>query len=115
MLYCRPILHRPSHDEEVNETNLCKLSMKMMGAWLLGNDESVQFAEQTHIVLVDHIMSQLVRNILLSRPALLPLTALSLPSLPQCQWQKLTKTSVKLLRTTDSNNRYPFGYAMLPS
>ncbi|CZR56525.1 uncharacterized protein PAC_06414 [Phialocephala subalpina] len=54
-----PILHRPSHDEEVNETDLCKLSMRMMGAWLLGNDESVQFAEQTHIVLVDHIMSQL--------------------------------------------------------
>lgn len=54
-----PIPHRPSHEEEVNETDLCELSMTMIGAWLLGNDESVQFAEQAHVVLVDHIMSQL--------------------------------------------------------
>ena len=55
-----PIIHRPSHEEEVSETDLCELSMRMVGAWLLGTSKAVRFALETHAVLVNHIMPQLV-------------------------------------------------------
>ncbi|KAE8447859.1 hypothetical protein EG329_010088 [Mollisiaceae sp. DMI_Dod_QoI] len=54
-----PITHRPSHEDEISETDLCELSMRMIGGWLFGTKEAIQFAVQTHGVLVDHIMSQL--------------------------------------------------------
>jgi hypothetical protein len=59
-----PIVHRPSFDEEVVHTDLCELSMRVIGAWLLGTSESIQFAIETHAILVDHIMSQLVSQII---------------------------------------------------
>lgn len=91
-----PIPHRPSTEEEVNETDLCGFSMRMIGAWLLGNDESVQFAEQTHTVLVNHIMSQLVGSILSER-----------------LFERLTAgtTSAKSPHTIDFNSRYLSGCA----
>ena len=55
-----PIIHRPSHEEEVIEAELCELSMGIVGAWLLGTSKAVQFAVETHAVLVNNIMSQLV-------------------------------------------------------
>lgn len=55
-----PIIHRPSHEEEANETDLCELSMRMVGAWFLGTNEAVRFAVDTHVILLNHVMSQLV-------------------------------------------------------
>lgn len=57
-----PIIHRPSHEEEVKEADLCVLSMKMIGGWILGTTESIQFASETHNVLAEHITSELVRR-----------------------------------------------------
>ncbi|KAM0145647.1 hypothetical protein ACHAPG_011527 [Botrytis cinerea] len=54
-----PIMHLPSHEEEVNEADLCEQSMSMIGAWFLGTNRAVQFAIDTHIILVDRIISQL--------------------------------------------------------
>ncbi|KAH6713950.1 hypothetical protein BKA61DRAFT_53613 [Leptodontidium sp. MPI-SDFR-AT-0119] len=54
-----PIIHRPSHEEEANETDLCELSMRMVGAWFLGTNEAVRFAVDTHVILLNHVMSQL--------------------------------------------------------
>lgn len=55
-----PIVHRPSFGDEEVHTDLCELSMRVIGGWLLGTTESIQFAVETHAILVDHIMSQLV-------------------------------------------------------
>jgi hypothetical protein len=55
-----PILHRPSQEEEVAESDLCELSVKVVGAWVLGTSKAVQFALETHTVLVNHIMTRLV-------------------------------------------------------
>ena len=59
-----PIIHRPSQEEkEENETDLSELATRMIGAWFLGTSEAVQSAIKTHGVLVDEIMSRLVRTL----------------------------------------------------
>ncbi|KUJ17543.1 uncharacterized protein LY89DRAFT_733387 [Mollisia scopiformis] len=54
-----PVVHRPSVEEEIDDTDLCELSMRMIGGWIVGTTDSIQFALDTHNVLMDHIMSQL--------------------------------------------------------
>jgi hypothetical protein len=58
---CWPLIHRPSFDEDCRSSPIF-LSVKMIGAWLLGTSESRNLAVATHNVLMDHITPQLVRQ-----------------------------------------------------
>jgi len=55
-----PIEHRVSREYDGKDTDLCELSIRMIGAWLHGTSESVDFAIETHDELMDQLMTRLV-------------------------------------------------------
>ncbi|TVY45971.1 hypothetical protein LSUB1_G000223 [Lachnellula subtilissima] len=54
-----PIEHRVSREYDGKDTDLCELSIRMIGAWLHGTSESVDFAVETHNELMDELMTRL--------------------------------------------------------
>ncbi|TVY43912.1 hypothetical protein LOCC1_G003520 [Lachnellula occidentalis] len=54
-----PIEHRVSREYDGKDTDLCDLSIRMIGAWLLGTSESVGFALETHNEVMGHLLTRL--------------------------------------------------------
>lgn len=54
------IVNRVSREYDRKDTDLCELSIRMIGAWLLDTSKSVDFAVEMHNELMDQLMTRLV-------------------------------------------------------
>lgn len=55
-----PVLHRPELKEDGHMIPMSRACVKMIGAWIVGTDESRQYAISWHNALTDQVISRLV-------------------------------------------------------